>query len=94
VASARAGKEELMGPMEHPYIWWGGMWLFPILLLVAVVLVTYLIVRQGNVGRLRESSGGAGSEIRGSAMEILKRRYAQGEINREEFVEMKKDLAD
>lgn len=83
-----------MGPMEHPYFWWGGMWLFPILILVAVVLVTYLIVRQGNVGRRTDSSGGAGQETQGSAMEILKRRYAKGEINKEEFMEMKKDLAD
>jgi len=83
-----------MGPMEHPYFWWGGMWLFPILLLIAVVLVTYFIVRQGNVGRPRESSSGPGPDMQGSAMEILKRRYAKGEISREEFLEMKKDLAE
>jgi putative membrane protein len=83
-----------MGPMEHPYFWWGGMWLFPILLLVAVILVTYLIVRLANVGRPRESSDGAGPDTQGSALEILKRRYAKGDISREEFLEMKKDLAD
>jgi len=83
-----------MGPMEHPFFWWGGMWLFPTLLLVGVVLVAYLIVRQGGVGQARESSRAGGTETQGSAMEILKRRYAQGEITREEFKEMKKDLAE
>jgi len=83
-----------MGPMEHPHFWWGGMWLFPILLLAAVVWVTYLIVRQGNVGQPRGSPRAGGAETRESATEILKRRYAQGEISKEEFLEMKKDLAD
>ncbi|HEX9724265.1 MAG TPA: SHOCT domain-containing protein [Vicinamibacteria bacterium] len=83
-----------MGPMEHPYFWWGGMWLFPALLLAAVVFVTYLIVRQGNVRQHRESPRPGAAETRESPMEIVKRRYAQGEISREDFLEMKKDLAD
>ena len=37
------------------------------------------------------SGGGAGSNG-GNAMDILERRFARGEITREEFKQMKKDL--
>lgn len=82
-------------PMEHPYFWWGaGMWLFPILFLAIVVGVTYLVVRQGNIGQPRERLHTGPAETSDSAIEIAKRRYAQGEINKEEFLQMKKDLSD
>ena len=40
------------------------------------------------------TSGGGGESARqnDSAMEIIKRRYARGEINKEEYEEKKKDL--
>jgi putative membrane protein len=38
-------------------------------------------------------TGGRGARSEESALEILKRRYARGEINKEEFEEKKKDLA-
>jgi len=39
--------------------------------------------------------GGAGSPLgRGSAMDILKARYAKGDLTREEFERMKRELAD
>ncbi len=45
-----------MGPMEHSYFWGGGdMFLFPILLLAALVLIVYWIMRQGNLGQSRET---------------------------------------
>jgi uncharacterized membrane protein len=33
-----------------------------------------------------------GSAARGSALEILKERYARGEITREEYQDMRRDL--
>ena len=63
----------------------GGMWIvgliFWILILIGLVLlIKYLWL---------------GSGIRGgpeSALEVLKKRYARGEISKEEFEEKKKDL--
>jgi putative membrane protein len=58
---------------------------FWILLIVGVVLLVIWLVRkapQWQQGRVDES-----------AMDILKKRYAKGEINREEFEEMKKNIS-
>jgi putative membrane protein len=40
------------------------------------------------------STGGHRARSEDSALEILKRRYARGEINKEEFLQKKKDLED
>lgn len=79
-----------MGPDS---IWWNGWWMFPfgmpILLVAVLVAVLYLIF--GGRGRWLDSDGS--SSNRGeSAIEILRKRYAKGEIKREEFEQMKKDL--
>jgi len=71
----------------HPMMWgaWGfGMMimmiLFWVLIIVAVVLGIRWLMSQG-----RESRSD-------SALEILRQRYARGEINKEEFEVKKKDL--
>ena len=64
--------------------WRGAMGL---LFLAVVGLIVYLVVR----GETKKKQGGAGSEE--TALEILKKRYARGEITREEFERMKKDLS-
>jgi len=71
-----------VGPMEHPYFWWGGMWLFPILFLAVVVWLTYLVVRQRNVGQPRESPRAGGVEPRESDPQeaLCARRAQQGRI--------------
>ncbi|MBI3989131.1 MAG: SHOCT domain-containing protein [candidate division NC10 bacterium] len=69
---------------------WGGwgfgglfMTVFWILLIVGLVLL---------IKWLWEQSGGKPSQGNESALDILKKRYARGEINKEEFEEKKKDL--
>jgi putative membrane protein len=62
-----------------------GMWIlgaiFWILILVGLVLLIKYLWEGAGAKRAQES-----------ALEILKKRYAKGEINKEEFEEKKKDL--
>lgn len=64
--------------------WRGGviMWL---LLLVLIVVVVYFLVRASGAGGWRPSPNE-------TPLDILKKRYARGEITKEQFDEMKKDL--
>ena len=64
----------------------GGGWLFMVLfwglVITAVVAVAIFLTRKAG------SSGSSGK----SAMDILKKRYANGEISKEEYESMKKDI--
>ncbi len=67
----------------------GWMWLMPIFFILFWGLVIWGIVAL--VRGLSESRGYDSSKAN-SALEVLKKRYAQGEINKEEYEEKKKDL--
>lgn len=69
--------------------WWGmgivhGLLWWAILVLGIIVLVRLLG---------RDSRRGSGAPAQETALDILKKRYARGEIGREEFEEKKRDLA-
>ena len=66
---------------------WGLGWLFPLVFWGAIITGVVFVVRAA-------SQGGVGSPPQGAEtpLDILKRRYARGEITREEFEEMKRDL--
>ena len=69
--------------------WWGpfsGMWIFPLVILIVVLLFIFRTGGSPMFGRrdTRESEP--------TAREILDRRYARGEISREEYQQMKTDL--
>ncbi len=66
---------------------WGHMgfgWLF---WLVILALFIWLLVQALNRGRMEDRH----SQLE-TPLEILKKRYARGEISREEYEKMKKDL--
>jgi len=68
----------------------GWMWLMPIFFILFWGLVIWAIVAL--VRGLSESRGYDSSKA-DSALEVLKKRYARGEINKEEYEEKKRDLA-
>ena len=66
--------------------WWGiVMLLFWALVIGGVVLLIGRLVRQGS-----QTSQGGGRED--SSLEILRQRYARGEITKEQFDQMRHDL--
>lgn len=72
--------------MHWEYGWGMGFgWIFMILFWVLVILGIVFVIKM---------IAGSGSkwEQPETALDILKKRYAKGEISREEFEQMKKDV--
>ena len=80
-----------MGP---EYFWVGGMWIFPIIMLVVMLVVIYLIFGRGRMTPpwYYEDRHYRRNDSSNNALDILKQRYAKGEINKEEFEEKKRFL--
>ena len=72
--------------MNYPemHSMWNGMggWMFLwwILIIVVIIGAVTFFVRQGNANREK------------SALDILKERYARGELSKQEFEEKKRDI--
>jgi putative membrane protein len=60
--------------------------IFGLVFIVVIVWAVIKVVANNNINDNTKLSSG------NDALEILKRRYAKGEIDREEFEEMKKNL--
>ena len=78
----------------HGWDWWGGggMVLGPLWMIIwLVVLVAAVVAIMRWLGE-RDAAGGNGP-ARG-ARDILDERYARGEIEREEYMKRKQDIAD
>ena len=75
-----------MGPMMYgPYrVWMFFQFFFWILVIAGIVLLIVWFVRHS-----RRHERGHGEE---SPLDILRKRYARGEISKEEFDMMKKDI--
>lgn len=71
------------------YFWESGMWFFPLIGISFMIFVVYTIFGRGNFGSCGDQHSNNDTQ---SALEILKQRYAKGEISREEFEQMKKDI--
>ena len=81
-----------MGPENF---WGGGMWIFPLIMLTVMLVCMFLMFGRRGFGppwmnrRGRDQGEKQESEL---ALDILKKRYAKGEITKEEYEEIKKDL--
>ena len=77
------------GMMEWGYggSWFGGilMVIFWIAVIIGIIFLIRWLVHS-------TSAGGHGARSEESALEILKKRYARGEIDKKEFDARKKDL--
>jgi putative membrane protein len=85
------GREE--GYSMGPWMMWGhGMgWFWPIIMMafwIAVIVGIIFLVRWAILSTNKDR----GYKSEESALDILKKRYARGEINKEEFEDRKKDL--
>ena len=75
----------------HPMGWMGGMW--GIGMMFMMLLFWFLVIGSLVLGvrwLLSQDKERRGSD---SALEILRQRYARGEINKEEFETKKRDLS-
>ncbi len=74
-----------------------GMWMIPwgwILIVILVVILIYALAGRGGQRFPEPSRGshtGREQDVE-TPLDILKKRYAKGEISREDFEQMKKDL--
>lgn len=71
-------------PMMNYGFGHGGMFMGMIFLII-VAVASYFIIQSA-------ISKGAGSQVLETPLDILKKRYAKGEITKEQFEQMKKDL--
>lgn len=77
----------MMGPgMMAGYGW---MWLIPVFWIVLLGLIIWAIVA---AVRSSHESKGSDSSKTDSALELLKKRYARGEISKEEYEEKKEEV--
>jgi putative membrane protein len=72
----------------HP-MWWGAWGI----LMMLMIFLFWVLVVVGLVAAVRWLIARGRSQLSDSALNILRERYARGEINKEEFESKKQDLS-
>ena len=67
--------------------WPGGMWIFPVIMAVIVILLILFFRRDGYTFPWYKQN-----EQNETASEILKKRYAKGEISKDQYETMKNSI--
>jgi putative membrane protein len=72
--------------MGH-YMGWGGMGFGWIIWIIILAIIIWAVIRIANTSQNRRSNNSGETPL-----DILKKRYARGEISKEQYEQMKKDL--
>ena len=72
-----------MGP---EYFFMNGMWIFPFIGISVMLFMMFFVFGRGNFKNM------SSDEKLDSPLDIVKKRFAKGEITKEEFEEIKKDI--
>ena len=87
--------------MGTGHFWWGIGGILPFLSAIAIIVVIiavlrFIFFRRSHIPPWMSSCHTRAQDIEGpeNAIDILKKRYAKGEINREEYEQIKKDITD
>jgi putative membrane protein len=74
--------------------WTFSFWIFPLLCMIFMVLMMIMMFRQGG-GCMPFGIGHRGRGVNGNEtpQQILNRRYANGEITKEQYEAMRRDLS-
>ena len=76
-------------------MWWpmAGMWVFPLFFFL-IICVALMVIGRGGCRAPWRNSGSKHSQAEDNddAIDILNKRYAKGEITKDEFEQMKKDI--
>ena len=86
--------------MDPGYACWGGMWIFPVIMPITMLIIFMVFIypgfrRAGFPCSPWHSSSGTlppDSSATETALDILKKRYARGEITLAEFEQMRRDV--
>lgn len=84
--------QQSRGDYYGPHMMWESGWMFfgPLMMIVFVALIVIVVVLLVRWLSGHRPSGDASSESR--ALEILKERFARGEIDKEEYEERRRTL--
>jgi putative membrane protein len=75
------------------YFWMGGMWVFPVIgMILMIIVISCIFVCRRGIDLCCQPWNHYDNRNLESAIEILSKRYAKGQITKEEYECMKKDI--